>query len=540
LQREDGARFIHEIRFAMETRVTLLDAAWGLARASSASDALHLILDGIGGLVRPDAVAVLTLEPDGTLAVGAHRGLSATALQRRFRPDQHQRLQQALASEAPIRFHDSAESDPYDGLLATSSAPLSPIHACVVAPLRIGVDRVGLLTMDALDPRGLDEISERDIALFAALTSAALRQARFRSELETLRLRAVSAARPDTAAEPKRAGVIVGNSPPMQALDREIQLLAALPLTVLIQGATGVGKELVARALHARSARATRPLVVVNCAALPEPLLESELFGHARGAFTGATHARVGKFAAADGGTLLLDEVGELSPGAQAALLRVLQEGEVQRVGDDRERRVDVRILAATNRDLRREVEAGRFRADLYHRIAVYPLTVPALRERTEDLPALVEHFGRAFAEQLGGQLAPLRPELLERLARYPWPGNVRELKHTVERALLRFVVQHATSGIPSGLPLELRWDENDFATQTRDLPRHVPMVPSREAETLQEALERTRRQALERALAEADGNVALAARRLGLSRSFAYKESVRLGLIQRRPPSRR
>jgi anaerobic nitric oxide reductase transcription regulator len=524
----------------METRVTLLDAAWGLARAESATEALHGILDGIAGIARPDATAVLTFEPDGTLAVGAHRGLSAAALETRFRPDRYDRLRHALAGEAPVRFRGSAEADPYDGLLANSSAPLPTIHACVVAPLRIGVDRVGLLTIDALDPHGLDEITEREVAFFAALTSAALRQDRFREQLDAARLHPPLVPRERPGQEPSHAGTLVGRSPIMQALQREIEVLATLPVPVLIQGGTGAGKELVARALHSRSARATRPLVVVNCAALPEELIESELFGHARGAFTGATHARPGKFAAADGGTLLLDEIGELSRGAQAKLLRALQEGEIQRVGDDRERRVDVRVIAATNRDLRREVDAGRFRADLYHRIAVYPLNVPALRERPEDVPALVEHFGSAFAAQLGRRLAPVRPEVLDGFMLYPWPGNVRELKHTVERALLRLLVQRHASGVASSAPLELPCDEADFPALATGSPRRSGSALQPEAETLQQTLERARRHALEQALADAEGNVAQAARRLGLSRSFAYKEALRLGLIERRSPPRR
>jgi anaerobic nitric oxide reductase transcription regulator len=231
-----------------------------------------------------------------------------------------------------------------------------------------------------------------------------------------------------------------GHSPAMQALLREIDLVAGSDLTVLILGETGVGKELVAQRLHAQSARRERPLVQVNCAALPDTLADSELFGHRRGAFTGALQDRTGRFELADGGTLFLDEVGELSLPVQAKLLRVLQSGEVQRPGSDRLLRVDVRVLAATNRDLAAEVAAGRFRADLYHRLAVYPLRVPALRERGRDVLALAGGFLEENQHCLGMRNLRLTPAAKAWLLQQPWPGNVRELEHVISRAALRVV----------------------------------------------------------------------------------------------------
>ncbi len=230
---------------------------------------------------------------------------------------------------------------------------------------------------------------------------------------------------------------LVGESPALQRVRELIAQVAPTDSTVLIQGETGTGKELVARAIHERSARRERPLVKLNCAALPRELVESELFGHEKGAFTGAVQQRRGRFELADGGTLLLDEVGELPVEAQAKLLRVLQEREFERVGGARSLRVDVRVLAATNRDLQGEVRAGRFRPDLYFRLAVFPIVLPPLRERRDDIPRLLEHVAARTAGRLGRAIDGLSSAFVESARAYDWPGNVRELENVVERALI-------------------------------------------------------------------------------------------------------
>jgi DNA-binding NtrC family response regulator len=229
---------------------------------------------------------------------------------------------------------------------------------------------------------------------------------------------------------------MVGNSPALKRVLEQVAQVAPTGSTVLIQGETGTGKELVARAIHEASERRERALVTVNCAALPRELVESELFGHEKGAFTGATQQRRGRFELADGGTLFLDEVGELPLEAQAKLLRVLQEGEFDRVGGARSLRADVRIIAATNRDLQAQVGAGRFRSDLYYRLNVFPIALPPLRARREDIPRLVEHFAVRAARRLGRPLN-VATAFLERAKAYDWPGNVRELENVVERAMI-------------------------------------------------------------------------------------------------------
>ena len=207
--------------------------------------------------------------------------------------------------------------------------------------------------------------------------------------------------------------------------------------TVLILGETGTGKELVARAIHDRSAQRSMPLIKVNCAAIPEALLESELFGHIRGAFTGATTNKKGKFALADGGTIFLDEIGTMSPALQSKLLRVLQEREFEPLGAERSQRVDVRVIAATNRDLRQLVAQGKFQDDLFYRLNVIPIEIPPLRERREDIPALVEHFIKKHAQRTGRRIERIDDERVAGLQQYEWPGNVRELENTIERAVV-------------------------------------------------------------------------------------------------------
>ncbi|WP_291985153.1 sigma-54 dependent transcriptional regulator [Luteitalea sp.] len=270
---------------------------------------------------------------------------------------------------------------------------------------------------------------------------------------------------------------IVGHSRAVQEVIARVELVARSRSTVLITGETGTGKELVARAIHDRSAERTQPLIRVNCAALPESLLESELFGHVRGAFTGAVHARKGRFALADGGSIFLDEISTISGSVQAKLLRVLQEKEFEPLGAERTQKVDVRVIAATNRDLQVLAVEGRFQNDLYYRLNVIPIRIPPLRERREDIPVLVEHFMRRIATSLGKPDLRVEDGALDTLVNYGWPGNVRELENTIERAvvlatgptitrdlvLLMPGAQSTGTGLPSGrLHENVSWAERE------------------------------------------------------------------------------
>ncbi len=296
---------------------------------------------------------------------------------------------------------------------------------------------------------------------------------------------------------------MIGDSPALQQVLRAAALVAAADVPVLVQGESGTGKELLARTLHCQSTRAGREFIAVNCAALPEALAESLLYGHRKGAFTGAVEHQQGYVAAADGGTLFLDEIGELSLPVQAKLLRFLESGEVQPVGQAAVRRVDVRVIAATNRDLEAGVKAGRFREDLYYRLNVVPLELPPLRDRHGDVVRLVAHLTAQLADRHGLAAPQYSAAALEQLCRYGWPGNVRELRNLCERMLVLFSGRAVE---PENLPQEIRQQHRESAGLFR-LPATGIHLDSLESELIRQALELTR------------GNRSQAARLLGLSR---------------------
>ena len=299
---------------------------------------------------------------------------------------------------------------------------------------------------------------------------------------------------------------IVGRSRLMQDVIHTAQVVAKSKSTVLITGETGTGKEMIARAIHFHSAQREMPLIKVNCAAIPETLLESELFGHMRGAFTGATTNKKGKFALADGGTIFLDEIGTMSPALQAKLLRVLQEREFEPLGSERTQKIDVRVIAATNRDLRAMVADGRFQEDLYYRLNVIPIHIPPLRERREDVPVLVEHFVGKHAQRAGKRIDGLEPGVLAALHAAEWPGNVRELENTIERAVV--LSQSATIG-PSVISIL-----NVTTTSTAGLP----------SLSLRQNLDWCERETVRRALDHSGGVKKEAAEIMGISqRALSY-----------------
>lgn len=301
---------------------------------------------------------------------------------------------------------------------------------------------------------------------------------------------------------------LVGDSDSMQAVKHLAERVAPTPATVLIQGESGTGKELVAQAIHAISARVGRPFIRVNCAALTETLLESELFGHEKGAFTGAHARKTGRFELADRGTLFLDEIGELSFNVQAKLLRVLQERSFERVGGEKTIQVDVRIIAATNRDLLKEAQEGRFREDLYYRLNVFPISLPPLRDHREDISSLTEHF--LEKHRTYGGIKTLSPEVLSQLMTYTWPGNVRELENIVERMVI--ISRGAVIGMDS-LPLFNTFSKSAKNPEAFILPPEGVSLEEIEKSLLQQAMEQT------------GGNQSHAAKRLGLSRhAFLYR----------------
>lgn len=311
---------------------------------------------------------------------------------------------------------------------------------------------------------------------------------------------------------------ITGESPAIKALRDQIARAAPSNATVLVTGENGTGKELVARSIHRLSGRRDQPLVEVNCAAIPEELIESELFGHEKGAFTGAQERRRGKFDLADGGTLFLDEIGDMSLKTQAKILRIIQEQAFERVGGTRTIRVDVRIVAATNKDLQQEIVAGRFRQDLYFRLNVIPIHVAPLRERVEDIPLLVEDFLAELAQESALGRKRIAPAVYGYLQRHPWPGNVRELKNFVERLVI----------MTPGPEIEVKDLPADFLDQLEERPRSGDLY---RFETFKEARSFFEREFLSRKLRENGWNVSLTASKIGLERTYLHRKMKALGI---------
>nr|WP_059392794.1 sigma-54-dependent Fis family transcriptional regulator [Pseudomonas toyotomiensis] len=320
----------------------------------------------------------------------------------------------------------------------------------------------------------------------------------------------------------------IGQTPAYQTVRNMMDKAAQGKVSVLLLGETGVGKEVIARSVHLRSKRAAEPFVAVNCAAIPPDLIESELFGVEKGAFTGATHPRMGRFERADKGTIFLDEVIELSPRAQASLLRVLQEGELERVGDNRTRKIDVRVIAATHEDLAEAVKAGRFRADLYYRLNVFPVAIPALRERREDIPLLVEHFLQRFHEEYGKRTLGLSDKALEACLHYSWPGNIRELENVIERGIILTEPNESIS-VPALFPRPPKETSIDSERVSSD---GVLIQPDNgQGSWISQllgsglSLDEIEESLMREAMQQANQNVSGAARLLGLSRpALAYR----------------
>jgi transcriptional regulator with GAF, ATPase, and Fis domain len=392
----------------------------------------------------------------------------------------------------------------HEGLAGAESLESDSIRWLLAAPLVHRGRTLGLLYLDSREPgAAFDEMHLQLVAALGGIAAGALADVRQTEWLEEENRRLTA----DLAAG------MVGESPRMREIYRVLGRAAASDSTVLLRGESGTGKEVAARALHRGSPRSGRPFVAVNCATLTETLLESELFGHEKGAFTGAVARKIGKVETADGGTLFLDEIGEIPLPLQAKLLRFLQERELERLGSTRPIRVDVRVVAATNRDLERAMREGTFREDLYYRLNVITLHLPPLRERREDIPRLASHFAARTGQRLGRPVTGFTPEARACLLRYPWPGNVRELANAVERAL---VLGEGGLIRPEDLP--------EAVLESAPVPE-VPL--GRFHETVQE----TKRQLIRSAVAEAGGNITRAAARLGLQPTYLHRLIRNLGL---------
>jgi len=441
-------------------------------RVSRALQALGRVIDfDLAAAYRLDGHAARIIAAVGPLA---HRDVRTHVLDIR----EHGAIRRALETRQPVPLlehdHRGPDGDPYDPVLG-----LPPGHGCMVVPLFAGQDDLGVITLDRATCRPFSAETLELAGVYGQLISLAVH---FSSQAQHLRrveqqLRAEKRLLKSELGHDRAVALLSASpSPSMRAVLRLAEQVAPTELPVLILGETGTGKEVLAQALHALSGRAGRPLVTLNCSAVPEQLVESELFGHVKGAFSGAARARPGRFVTANHGTLLLDEIGDMPLSAQAKLLRVLQEGTLEPVGSDRTVRVDVRVVAATHVDLRAAVEDGRFREDLYYRLAVFPLQIPALRDRAGCPEALALSFLAETHARTGRGPWTLSRESIAVLAQAEWPGNVRELRNALDRATILqplgeirpehlppdLIPELATETGKGGVQAKLSWRENE------------------------------------------------------------------------------
>ena len=517
------------------TSNVLLKLAIDLTNCLGSKDRFERLLDTVRKTIECDAVALLSFKDD-VLTPIAQQGLTNDTLGRRFNTKDHPRFDILCNSKQPVRFSaNSPLPDPYDGLMSDLQGDL-PVHACMGLPLYFDDQLLGLLTIDSLTPHIFDDIANTTLDVIASIAANTLNTALLIEQLENKAIHNQIVVNELTQSAFKEENTeIIGSSDSIEKLKQEIKIVAPSDLNILIYGETGVGKELVAKSLHQKSQRASAPLVYVNCAALPENLIESELFGHVKGSFTGADQTRAGKFLIADGGTLFLDEIGELPLAAQGKILRAIQYNEIQPVGRDKVEKVDVRVFAATNRDLKKEVETGRFRSDLYHRLSVFPITVEPLRNRDKDIEILIGFFLEITRRKLGNRQIKISPAAMDYLSKYDWPGNVRELEHVVSRSALRASAKQTTSDIVTIEPKDCgnltSQEADEIVTTDAEQDTVLNVTEQKTQLDLKQATMDFQRSLISDVLMQENGNWAASARRLSTDRANLNRVAKRLGI---------
>lgn len=503
----------------------VVQAAIQLNSSLDLQEVLNRILDELQKLISYDVASILIKEGNSLISLKTRGFLSPSEIH--FHIDQNPRLQMAVKSNYTIRFDDINAPDPFDGLIDDPNQALKKVHSCMASPLLFDNKSIGIITVDSLKKNMFTSQDEDTLMTFASFASIAIRNAKLVDQLKKSK-QELEVQNKNLREEIKiKSGGsdLIGESYLMKELKSNLNIISPSDKSVLIQGETGTGKEIIARYIHQNSHRSHKPLIYVNCAAIPENLIESELFGHKKGAFTGAIQDRVGKFRAANGGTLFLDEIGDLPLTAQPKLLRALQEGEISPVGDDKITKVNVRIISASNKDLLHEVSLGNFRIDLYHRISIFPIIAPSLKQRLDDIPLLVEHFIRKHTQGLSTENIPLRNEFIEQLQKMSWLGNVRELEHFIERAL---VWSKQFTHPELNLPL--------IQSMNQSSNKNISMVYKNKKEVelkkLSDAINDFQREYIHQALSQTNNNQAQCAKKLGIDRSNFNRKLKKLKIV--------
>lgn len=495
--------------------VTLVMSCTGARRT------LELMMDAVIRLSGAERGYILLARPDGSHEIAAARHMDRRTIEGASDEISQRVVRHVLSSGEPLRLEDAGATPPFD--LAESVTRLRLLSVLCV-PVRHEDSLIGALYLESRTLSGVfTEAHEQLIVEFASRVAGALRNAEAFDDLQRSRNRLRAALGSDYCFEG-----VVGTNPAFRELLRTVSIAATSDIPILIEGESGTGKELIARAVHAGSPRRDNALVSINCASLPQQLLESELFGHRRGAFTGAFNDRPGLFLSAHTGTLFLDEVGEMPPELQARLLRVLQSGELRPVGSDSVQRVDVRVVAATRRQMAEEVKQGRFREDLFFRLNGIHVRVPPLRERREDIPLLIRHFLERFVSE--GEPPDLSPAARACLMTYDYPGNVRELETLMRRAIL-----FARDGIinPEALPPDVRGAEGDLLRWSARVPMTGAELLAAKKASREAAAAELERAFLVQAMREANQRPGEAAKRARMNRSQFERMLARHGLTR-------
>lgn len=503
-----------------------------LFKEMPSTERLNRLVSSLQDIFQCGAVALLKLEGNALRTIAA-KGLVAEALGRKFIISQHPRLNALANSTGALRFPaNSPLPDPYDGLLSSQPGTALPVHDCMGIHLCHQKKCWGLLTLDSLESGVFNSETLAQLERYRPFIEAIIRLCIVEDELATIQNAQIHI-KSNLEHTFEHDLDIVGSSAEIKRVLKELEIIAPSDLPVLLMGETGVGKEIFAYYLHSKSNRSHKPLIYVNCAALTDETAESELFGHIQGAFTAAGTHRTGKIESAHLGTVFLDEIGVLSLPIQTKLLRLLQTGELERLGSDGSTKVDVRFITATNRNLKEQVIKGEFRADLFHRISVYPIPIPPLRERPQDIPLLTGYFLELNRARLGIRSLRLSDDAEYALLTYPWPGNMRELEHAIRRAAIKTISAGAKQDEiitldSRALDLQL---PNQFASQFLTVDNDHSLFEAVEGMAMKDAVKSFQKALILKELQKNKGSWSATARAFKLDPSNLHKLAVKIGI---------